>query len=278
MKCIESGIKGNSDIRTDKSKHMKIRSLAFLVVLVTTCLPSKAQQYGYEEFEIPGRNILKVNLTGLFLRNYSAQYERVINHRLSFAVSYRYMPTGPIPFKNAIIKSIDDNDQETIDQINSLKMSNMAITPELRIYLSKKGFGRGFYLAPFYRYAQHDANNVSIEYESSTSATNTFGMSGKLTSNTGGLLIGAQWDLGSNLVLDWWILGPHFGAGKGDLSGAASTPLTESEQADLRNELESINFPFGIESVVNVNANGAQVKMSGPMAGVRAAIQLGVRF
>jgi hypothetical protein len=72
-------------------------------------------------------------------------------------------------------------------------------------------------------------------------------MSGKLTSNTGGLLIGAQWDLGSNLFLDWWILGPSFWSREGDLSGAASTPLTESEQADLRMNWNRSIFPFGID-------------------------------
>jgi hypothetical protein len=188
------------------------------------------------------------------------------------------MPSGPIPFKNTIINRVGDGDQETIDQINSLKMSNTAITPELRIYLSRKGYGRGFYLAPFYRYATHDANNVTISYESSPGVQSSIAMTGKLTSNTGGLLIGAQWNLGKSLVLDWWIIGPHFGKGKGELDGRSSVPLSSSAQADLKNELESIDFPFGIKQTVTVDASGAKMVLDGPMAGVRAGLQLGFRF
>ena len=257
---------------------MKMHKLALIAILAMFSVRSIAQQYGYVEYEVPGRNILKANITGLVLRNYGGEYERVLNHTLSFGLSFRYMPEGPIPFKNTIINNLDNTDQEAIDQINSLKISSMAITPELRIYLSKKGWGRGFYIAPFYRYASHEVNNVTVKYEDAVSGSSTISMTGKLTSNTGGLLIGAQWDLGTNLVLDWWILGPHLGPGKGDLNGVSSRPLTSSEQADLKNELESIDFPFGIESQVAVTANGAQMKLSGPVAGIRAAVQLGFRF
>jgi hypothetical protein len=257
---------------------MKIRILVFMIFLITTSLSTYSQQYGIVEYEIPGRNILKANLTGLLLRNYGAQYERVLSHRVSVGLSFRYMPEGPIPFKSTIINNLEDTDQETIDQINSLRLSSMAITPEVRFYLSKKGWGRGFYLAPFYRYASHEVNNVNVEYEDAVSGPSTIAMTGKMSSNTGGLLIGAQWDIGTNLVLDWWIIGPHLGGGNGELKGTSSRPLTASEQADLKNELESIDFPFGIESQVTVNANGAQMKLNGPVAGVRAAIQLGIRF
>ena len=257
---------------------MKLRIITLTLFLTLMGSLAQAQQYGYEEIEVPGRNVLKVNLTGLFLRNYGAQFERVLSHRISVGLSYRYMPEGPIPFKSTIIKHLDNPDPETVDQINSLRISSSSITPEVRFYLGKKGWGRGFYLAPFYRYASHEVNNVTIEYEDAVAGKSNMSMTGKMNSNTGGLLIGAQWDLGSNLVLDWWIIGPHFGAAKGDLTGVSSRLLTASEQADLKNELESIDFPFGIESHVTVNASGAQMKMSGPMAGVRAAIQLGVRF
>jgi hypothetical protein len=257
---------------------MRIRSLALAAIFFSLSISSFGQGYGIQEFEIPGRNILKANLTSLLFRNYSFQYERVLSRRVSLGVSYRFMPSGPVPFKNAIINNVADGDPETIEQINSLTLSNSAITPELRFYFGKHGYGRGFYLAPFYRYAKHEAGNVTVEYQSSSTGTSSIDMSGKLTSNTGGLLIGAQWNLGRNLVLDWWIIGPHFGSGKGDLAGVSSRPLTASEQADLKNELESIDFPFGIESTVTVDANGAKMQLSGPMAGVRAGLQIGFRF
>lgn len=250
-------------------------------LIVASIFMAMSQSSAAQEAPAPptnGKNMLKVNLTGLVIRNYSFQYERVLNRKLSLAVSYRFMPSGPIPFKNTIINQVGDGDQETIDQINSLKLSNSAITPELRIYLSRKGYGKGFYIAPFYRYARHDANNVTVNYESSPGVPASIDMTGRLTSNTGGLMIGAQWNLGKSLVLDWWILGPHFGKGKGELNGVSSVPLSSSAQADLKNELESIDLPFGIKQTVYVDANGARMLLDGPMAGLRAGLQLGVRF
>jgi hypothetical protein len=251
---------------------------SFLLLMLTMLLALGTQaQYGIQEYEVRGMNIIKANLTGLLFRSYGGQFERVINRRISLGLSYRNMPEGPIPFKNAVINQVGDGDQETIDQINSLRVKSMAITPEVRFYLGKKGFGNGFYLAPFYRYATHEASNISVDYQG-TGGANQIDMSGKLTSNTGGLLIGAQWTLGEKIVLDWWILGPHYGGGNGDLRGVATTPLSPSEQADLQNELENLAYPFGIKATVSVNANGALVQMKGPVAGVRAGIMLGFRF
>ena len=254
-----------------------IKQGLFTLTLLCCIATGKAQEYGIQEYEVRGMNIIKANLTGLLFRSYGGQFERVINRRISVGLSYRNMPEGPIPFRNAVINQVADGDQETIDQINSLRIKSMAITPEVRFYLGKKGFGNGFYLAPFYRYAMHEANNISVDYQG-TGGANQIDMSGKLTSNTGGLLIGAQWTLGEKIVLDWWILGPHYGGGNGDLRGVSSTPLTPSEQADLQNELENLAYPFGVKATVSVNANGATVQMKGPVAGVRAGIMLGFRF
>jgi hypothetical protein len=222
-------------------------------------------------------NIIKTNITGIPLRNYSLQYERVLNKGFSLALSYRIMPEGSIPFKSMITNSIEDGDQEAIDQVESLQLSNTAITAELRWYVGKKGYGRGFYIAPFFRHANHKANNVSIEYDSDLGGTEKVDLSGSLVSNTGGLLFGAQWFLGKAIVLDWWILGPHYGSGNGDLKGLTSSPMSAQEQDDLRQELEDIDSPLTTKTVY-VDANGAAVKLDGPWAGIRAGISLGIRF
>lgn len=222
-------------------------------------------------------NIIKTNLTGIPLRNYSLQYERVLNKGLSLALSYRIMPEGPIPFKQLIINSLDAGDQEAIDQVESLRLSNTAITAELRWYVGKKGYGRGFYIAPFFQHANHKANNVSIAYDSDLGGTEKIDLSGSLVSNTGGLLFGAQWFLGKAVVLDWWILGPHYGGGNGDLKGLTSSPMSPQEQDDLRQELENIDIPLTTKTVY-VDANGAYVKLDGPWAGIRAGLSLGIRF
>lgn len=46
----------------------------------------------------PKKNLVKVNLTSILLRSYSGQYERVLNKRISVAISYSKMPEGNIPY------------------------------------------------------------------------------------------------------------------------------------------------------------------------------------
>lgn len=43
-------------------------------------------------------NFIKTNLTGIILKNYSLQYERTLNKKISVALQYRMMPTTGIPF------------------------------------------------------------------------------------------------------------------------------------------------------------------------------------
>lgn len=237
---------------------------------------SAAQENKQEEYH--KKNFVKINLTSIVLKNYSLQYEHAFTKSVAVALSYRTMPNSSIPFKKEIEKAAaEDGDQETIDAIRDLRIENFAITPEVRFYLGKKGWGRGFYIAPFYRYAEFRANNINFEYGDDPNVQNKIALSGKVTSNTGGLAFGAQWALGKVLVLDWTIFGPHYGGAKGDLSGASSRPLTPNEQQELRQELEDIDFPLTDKTVV-VNASGASMKLDGPWAGVRAAISLGIRF
>ena len=227
--------------------------------------------------EKPPMNILKVNLTGLLLKNYSLQFERVLNRKFSLAVQYRTMPETEIPFKKIILEAMGDDDPDTKKIIDDIRLSNYAITPELRIYLSRKGYGRGFYLAPFYRYASFTSNNFNVFYTDDDDVEQTIKMSGKLTTNTGGLLIGTQASLGKHVVLDLSLLGLHYGTGTGTFSGIPTKALTEAEQEDLRSQLDDIDLPL-TEKTVNVTANNASLKLDGPWAGLRFAISLGVRF
>ncbi len=222
-------------------------------------------------------NFIKVNLTAIPLKNYSIQYERTITRKFSFAIAFRTMPSTTIPFKNQIIKAVGADDPDTKETIEKLKISNFAVTPEARFYLSKKGFGRGFYIAPFYRFATFKTNDLVFSYEDSANNKSTINLNGKLTSNTVGLLFGIQKNLGKRLCLDLWLFGPHYGSGTGNFNGISSTALTPNEQDDLRAQLENIDIPL-TDKTVNVTANGASLKLDGPWGGVRAGISIGVRF
>lgn len=229
--------------------------------------------------KVPGRtlNVFKVNLTGLVMKNYAFQYERVLNKRVALALQYRIMPTTGIPFKQTILKAMEDEDPDTRKIIDEFRMSNYAITPEVRFYLSRKGYGRGFYLAPFYRYASFTSNDLNVFYTDEFNTEHSIKMNGKLTSNTVGLLLGVQSNLGKHVVLDISFFGPHYGAGNGNFKGTSSQPLSQSEQDDLRQQLEDMEIPL-TRKTVTVNANGAMLDLDGPWGGYRFAISLGVRF
>lgn len=223
-----------------------------------------------------GMNLFKVNLTSIALKNYSFQYERIINRKFSFALGFRTMPKGKLPLPGIIEKIVGD-DAEAKDQLANFNLGNTAITPEFRFYVGKKGYGRGFYLAPFYRNATYKGDGLKFTYENAMMVQNNIAMSGELKGNTFGLMLGAQWHLGKHISLDWWILGPHFGNGKGDFSGKSSQPLTAEEQNDLRQQLEDFEIPLTTKTVV-VNAGGANVKLDGPFGGVRSGLLIGIRF
>ena len=259
---------------------MKVKTFYLAAVLflgTANAINAQEEKTDSKDVVTPPLNFIKLNLTGLPLKNYSIQYERVIKRKTSFAISFRTMPNTGIPFKKQILDALDPTDTDTKNTIEQLKISNFAITPEFRFYLSKKGYGRGFYIAPFYRYASFTTDNISIKYDNGTGGSNTINLSGKLTSNTGGLMFGSQWALGKHVCLDWWILGAHYGSGKGDFTGKSSVPLTPTEQDDIRTQLNDLDIPL-TDKTVTVNASGASMQLSGPWAGLRAGISLGVRF
>ncbi|MEO7445229.1 MAG: hypothetical protein ABIT96_09545, partial [Ferruginibacter sp.] len=102
------------------------------------------------------KNIIKLNLFALPLKTASIQYERVMTRRISLGLGVRIMPETNLPFRSVIENFVDDS--TTLDQLHNLRLGNFAITPELRWYVGKKGAPRGFYIAPFVRYAQYKAS------------------------------------------------------------------------------------------------------------------------
>src|SRR5690606_16799638 len=207
-----------------------------------------------------GKNLVKVNLTAIPLKNYSFQYERAIGKKISAVIGFRFMPESGLPFKSSFESIIDDED--TWKYVDQLKTGNTAITPELRFYMGKSVF-RGFYIAPFARFASYSAELPSFEFDYEHpvegSQTETIPLSGNLKTITGGLLFGAQWKLSKLVYLDWWILGPQYGTAKGDISGKKQ--LSAEEQTALREELEGLDIPL-VDTKTTVDQNGAKVDFS----------------
>lgn len=223
-------------------------------------------------------NIVKLNVTALALKNISLQYERILTRRSAVAVGLRYAPEATLPLTSVIKRALLNEpgaERSVVSTIENTTLANFAITPEYRIYLGK-GYGEGFYIAPFYRYAVYNVKKMNVEYGDEMPAKN-INLSGKFTANTGGILFGAQWNFAKCFKLDWWILGPSYGAGSGNIEGINSINFTAADKADIRKELDKIDIPL-TEKTYEITENTVKLKLDGPWAGLRSGITLGVKF
>ena len=242
--------------------------------------------YSFAQIQVEGpdekMNLVKLNLFSLTVKTLSLQYERPLNKRISAAVGFRYMPKSSLPMETTFTDLADDEDLTR--QISGFKTGNIAITPEIRFYLGKKGEMRGFYIAPFVRYTSFSAE-LPYEFDIETedpitgefqSSTETINLSGNLNTITGGILLGTQWKLSKSLYLDWWIFGPQYGSSSGKIDGKKT--LTLEEQDALREQLTDLDDLPLVKTTSSVNGNGAQVKFTGPWAGLRTGLTIGFNF
>lgn len=250
--------------------------LKFLPIALLSSVALLAQQKELDSSMIK-KNIIKTNVTAYVFRNFNLSYERSINKWFSVNIGFGIVPEGKVPFLKSFLNEEDRKDFEDI----KIKQTNITIEP--RIYLGE-GYGKGFYLAPYYRYTSLATNSFTFMYDYEDEITGTtysipLRASGKTTANSVGLMIGAQFFLNKSrtLVLDWWIAGGHYGSGKGDFSFESDRTLTPDEQAQLKKNIEELDIPY-IKYTVETNPNGAKVKVDGPWAGLRSGLSLGYRF
>lgn len=222
-------------------------------------------------------NIIKLNVAALALKNISVQYERILTRKSSVALGLRYAPEATLPLTSVIKKAVLDEpsaERSVASTIENATLANFAITPEYRVYLGK-GYGQGFYIAPFYRYAVYDVKKMNVAYGEAMSKN--IGLGGKFTTNTGGILVGAQWYLAKCLKLDLWILGPSYGTGKGNIEGVNQSNFTPADKEDIRRELDKMDIPL-TKKTYEITDNTVKLKLDGPWAGVRSGITVGVKF
>lgn len=229
------------------------------------------------ELDTPKKNNVKISLTSLAFKNYQFQYERSLTKTIGVVVGYSFIPKGSLPFQSQI-RDLVSSDSGTKEMFTNAQLGYTAFTPEVRFYLGK-GYGKGFYIAPFYRHLKYDITGVNFTYKSDLviGKEEDINMGGKLSANTFGLQFGAQFNLGKHIILDWWIVGPHYGTSKGDFDGKTNRTLTPNEQAELQKELDDLELPLG-DIKAKANANGATINISGPWGGLRSGLSLGYRF
>jgi len=226
--------------------------------------------------QLGGKTIVKANLSSLALKNYHATIERSLTKKISLSVSYRFQPKGATPLQSQLENLVDDPDFN----IGRFQMGNNAITPELRIYFGK-GRMKGFYIAPYARFATFDLT-APVKYNSSSvpGAKKDADFSGKIKSTSGGIMFGVQHQLAKKLVLDFWILGAHYGSSTGQMDAIITPAMTTLEQQSLQQSIDDFKEagPFQFEGKVT-SASNAYIKSTGPWAGLRGAmISFGFRF
>ena len=253
---------------------MKKVLLSFTFILFNFFIAFSQTTVSVDEFT-PKKNNVKISLTSLAFKNFQFQYERSLTKRVGVVVGYSFISKGSVPFKSQL-NDLVSSDANSKDMFVNAELGYSAFTPEVRFYLGK-GYGKGFYIAPFYRHLKYDISGVNLKFDSDLGPQQDIDMGGKLTANTVGLQFGAQFNLGKHIILDWWIAGPHYGTSKGDFDGKTNRLLTPFEQAELQKELDNIDLPIG-DIEAKAKANGATIKISGPWAGIRSGLSLGYRF
>ncbi|PPL03506.1 hypothetical protein [Parapedobacter indicus] len=257
-------------------------AVALAVIVAQNLVAQQIQSYSMPADDYDA-NIVKLNALALPFRNISLQYERLVSRKISVAVGLRMIPKGNFPMLDAFESYIDD--AETFDELQNIRVSNQAITIEPRFYFGRHDGPRGFYIAPYGRYSTYGLGFRQFEYtvEEEDEAgyyqaeTHTMALEGRISGITGGLLFGSQWRIGRWVYLDWWILGPAYGAANGKLSGSSSMPLDPKAQTALEEELENLEIPM-LDTEAHVDSKGAKLDMKGPWAGIRTGLAVGIRF
>ncbi len=224
-------------------------------------------------------NLVKLNLTGMILNNYTFQYERSLKKKISLALSVRFMPYSTLPIKGIIRDALGNSNPDSYGVIDRFKVSNISFTPEVRFYKGKQ-VGQGFYLAPFYRFVRFNSNDLLIFYQDKNviNKVDTIIFKGNLTGNSVGIMAGVQWIVKKHFCIDLNIAGPHFGISSGSFSGTTDYDLTDADKSEIEKQINNLNIPLTKISYDYPMPNIARLKFNGPWGGVRVGLSIGVKF
>lgn len=241
------------------------------IIVILLCLP----MFAGAQSLIGGKNILRWNIGSVALRNYHFTYERSLTKRFSASISYRTMSKGSLPFQDQLANKINSSNVD----FGNFQIGNTAWTLEGRLYL---GLGRmkGFYLAPYLRFANFDLS-APVKYTVTTGpaagTSKQANFVGNIKSTSPGLMIGWQFQLVGKLVMDLQIIGGHYGHSTGDLNFAAA--LTDDEKNALQTSIDDIKNKTSPFTITGTASNsGARITTDGPWLGIRSNIGIGLRF
>jgi hypothetical protein len=261
---------------------MKKTVFMFAMSMMLT-LSVVAQQPGYvsDGALLDGKTIVKANLTGIALNTYGFSAERILTKNISLSVGVGVMPAGPFPYIEKIA-DLADLEEDVRGPLLAGRINTFSFTPEVRIYTGG-GYGKGFYLSPYYKYEKFGLDNFAFDIEVEGGEEENITIKGNIDTHAFGLAIGYQWLLGKNrnIIIDWTILGGHYGTSSGLFNGKfAGEPITGEYREKVEEEFNNILSDLPIikaEATIN-NDNTADVTVKGPWAFLRGGVSVGFRF
>lgn len=209
------------------------------------------------------KNIAKLNLFGLGFKNISLNYERILSDRNSASLTAGFIIPGSAPtfLGNAL------SDTPATDDF-----SGFSAVGDYRFYSKKKGAPRGFYYAPFAKYA-----NYKYLFES-TIEDNLSDVNTALTTYGVGIQIGTQWIIKDRFVVDWGILGVSI------QQYNITSIFTSMEDINFNEIRESIETDIGdsnlIGSPIEFTSGDDFLKAKLPFlfGGLRSYLSIGMQF
>jgi hypothetical protein len=169
--------------------------------------------------------------------------------------------------------SLDNQNNNTDVIFTDVRYSSLAITPEVRYYV--KEAMRGFYIAPYFR-LRRTPFEAGFQYRDAANNLRTDVFGGNINAMVGGLMIGTNVYISSNISLDVFIIGGHFGSNVFKLDWNASQPLSQSEQSEFIQRFQNFEEDFPtVKLDYNVNSSGFNMDTQFSTIGLRG---LGLNF
>ena len=253
---------------------------AFLFCSITSAQTTTPPTTAKQAVPLINKNLIKFNLAGALLNNYTFQYERVLSRKQSIALTIGISPNVPLPFKSTLLNAFGGN-SDAKRAIETTRFTRYTVNLEYRFYFSGNA-PKGLYFAPFLRYMNMKLSQ-DYTFTPSDNKLHTAHMNSGFNGFGAGFLIGDQFLLGPHWAIDWWILGPFYGT-KITADFVATDPqmgdMSAEDLAKLKNDIESVKLPlYTTTATITQATNTVEAKVVGPYYGVRSfGICIAYRF
>ncbi|WP_341227441.1 DUF3575 domain-containing protein [uncultured Arcticibacterium sp.] len=237
------------------------------------------------------KNSLKVNASGLVTGIISVNYERALTPNLSFANSFIYRPQKSIPFGEEFDKlakkhgiGITGVDFEYIF-VDLAQIGVKSLSPELKYYFGDKR--NRFFISVFGQFENFEAlvpASLEARYDGTVYTLDKVPINFDIKAISGGLMVGKQFKLGERFVLDFILVGPHFGGAKSVYAKVETSILSRLDESDRAYLEDKIVDRFKLsDSYFDVTVGEERAEINAiktvPYLGIRGFVfNLGVFF